>query len=341
MVAACDQFLSMLSGPVLQLMAMSVISMSIIIAVFIMYSKSIANQKLEIWSRGELIQLFISIMFVLFFGGILLSYCSLTSNSLKIFLETPAPAGDRPDMSIFNAAESYLVLAAEYSHNVMNVERYYLGAFEMLRTRGRQQCVDEYLCLFGITATSYSPYAGHSIVSASFSVAFNTSMFAFLSALNYLLILEYTLSGMLLFFLPLGVFMRSVPFMRTFGSLLMAIAISFVFVYPLILSIFYLVPDNIMFDTINNDVFDYSTEEPSLSDGEIFEGSFEVGDDELYKKFFGDDIDYSTPLYLSGYSFVVSVFIPTFALLATIGAVSYVTRFLGEEVDLSKLLQMV
>jgi hypothetical protein len=186
-------------------------------------------------------------------------------------------------------------------------------------------------------------------VAGAFYVSFNTTLFSFLSALNFLLILKYILSGILLFMLPLGTFMRSVPFMRKFGALLMSVAISFVFIYPLILSVFYLLPDDVLFLKVDDAVFNtYQSDEliAGRSNMNILADSFEMGQDEFMDILLpvGSDSDnrhYEVPLYLAGISFIVSVFIPSFALLAATGAVSYVTRFLGEEVDLSRVIQMV
>ncbi|MFH2106247.1 MAG: hypothetical protein ABII22_03225 [Candidatus Micrarchaeota archaeon] len=340
MVDVCTTMIDLMTGSVLQLMAIASITLVLILALFMMYSKSISNEKLDIWSRTELVQLFISICFVVLFGIIVTSYCALTSDSLAIFVEGGT---QKPNLNIFEASEAYLLETAQYSHQALNVNRYYLEAFEMFKTRNRQLCADA-MCLFGYTGDSWSPYAGLSPVAGAFYVSFNTTLFSFLSALNFLLILKYILSGILLFMLPLGTFMRSVPFMRKFGALLMSVAISFIFIYPLILSVFYLLPKDVLFWEVNHDVFtEYQSDDliAGKSNFDILADSFEMGQDEFMDVLLPVGTHYEVPLYLAGMSFIASVFIPSFALLAAIGAVSYVTRFLGEEVDLSRVIQMV
>ena len=43
----------------------------------------------------------------------------------------------------------------------------------------------------------------------------------------------------------------------------------------------------------------------------------------------------------AAYAFIAAVFFPTAALLATIASVSYMARLMGEEIDLSRLTQLV
>jgi hypothetical protein len=43
----------------------------------------------------------------------------------------------------------------------------------------------------------------------------------------------------------------------------------------------------------------------------------------------------------SAYAFIAAVFFPTAALLASLASVSYMARMMGEEIDLSRITQLV
>ncbi|MBI5046618.1 hypothetical protein HZC07_02705 [Candidatus Micrarchaeota archaeon] len=46
-------------------------------------------------------------------------------------------------------------------------------------------------------------------------------------------------------------------------------------------------------------------------------------------------------IIFAGYAFVAAVFLPTVALLGAIASVTYIARLMGEEIDLSRITQLV
>lgn len=154
-------------------------------------------------------------------------------------------------------------------------------------------------------------------------------------------------------FLPLGIFLRSMPFLRTFGGVFIALVLSFLFIYPLVLGIFYLAKDAIL-DAGNNhvpktggvalDSYLDETKITYLADARSAGESLQAvlgGPEWVKKNYFPDGDNFGGALLFSAYSFVAAVMLPTIALLASIASVSYISRFYGEEIDLSRITQMV
>jgi hypothetical protein len=351
--------------------------MGIIIAITYMLGTIINNPKLNLWCKTELLQLFVSIAVVIITFQIITAFCAINLVDIGNLFGFSGGTGQ---ISLYSGAEGYLVSAGDYIHMVLNSARYTLGAYNILETFGRYLCLNSnnpisgflniIFCLFGNflsigggTGTAVSPDAGHSLAAPGLSVAFNSLQFSYLSTLNYLFILKYIYSGFALFFLPLGIFLRSVPYMRTLGSLLMSVSICFVTVYPLVLSVFYL--DLLSASPVLTPVSPallYACEDigSKVGVGDMFSSSlagnvFSVTNANAFN--YHDLIlgwgflegpattavgDQSFEIIkLAGNSFLIGVFIPSLALLSAVAAVSYVNRFLGEEIDLSRIVQMV
>ena len=121
--------------------------------------------------------------------------------------------------------------------------------------------------------------------------------------------------------------------------------LAFLFVYPSVLSIFYL--DLIGPRVLNpepSDAFQgYINAEGRLEDV----GADDLFDTCIYDDLFGENCGNvggsveMEVMQLSGNAFLIGVFIPTLALLAAMGSLAYINRFLGQEIDLSRIVQMV
>lgn len=336
------------------LLAISSVLTAMIIALGYMLGEALHNPKVTLWAKTEVIQLFISIAAVVLILGIVPTFCSINLNSVYQLLNpVVVPSGS---LSIFEGAERYLVDAGTYIHNVELVGRYHLGAYNIMESFGRLECGpfdsgssfatvgNLFFCLFGGplaggSGTSHAPDSGYAMTAPALQIAFNSTIFSYLSVFNYLFILHYVYSGFVFFFLPLGIFLRAMPYVRTLGSLLMAIAFCFIVVYPLTLSFFYLDfmrPDSILKPAFSAELGSYLARDISSAVG--------IGhalDSEIYDDVFPREDQSFEIIRLAGNAFLIGVFIPSLALLAAIAGVAYVNRFLGEEIDLSRIMQMV
>ncbi len=323
---------------------------TLIIILSYMVGNAINNPKLLLWAKTESIQLIISLASISILILLINGFCSISPSAIHTLTDLP-PLSIHGD-NVFDGANQYLKQSAIYTHNVLKIQRYHLMAYEFLNMRSVWLCGDFLECWGSSVGLSGRSYAWASYFSSGFNIAFNSTLISYLSSLNFLFILQYINSGMVLFLLPFGIIFRAFPFLRKLGSLFIAISFAFMIVYPLILSSFVLI-SNDLFDYIDSsppgqNVFDY-TDETKLTTfgfGDAFDSAFDAD-------FFGESDDYidnyiftsgrkeEIALQLVGRALIVGIFIPSLALLASIASVNVIARQLGEEVNLSRIMQMV
>lgn len=325
-----------LGGSLVTLSALASFATVMIISISYMFGRFLSNPKVLLWAKTEIVQLFVSIAASLLLIAFISSFCTISFDSLHSLVDLPAPPS--ASGNVFDAAEQYLVDAAEYTHSIVEIGRFHLMGYNMLLMRGRYDCIyGPLLCLFGNAGTSNSPYSWASLTLGTVSLAFNTSLFAYMSILVSLFILFYSTSGFALFFIPLGIFFRSMPYLRSLGSLFLTISISFIVVYPALLSIFHLAGP-VLFDHLDDGIWQYATDHSSVTDSSG--GVWDYGDDSYIDDLFdarNDPIVYQ----LAGRAFVVGTFIPLLALLGTVASISYISKLLGEEIDFQRIARMV
>ncbi|MEW6035821.1 MAG: hypothetical protein AB1529_04370 [Candidatus Micrarchaeota archaeon] len=341
-----------IQGIVYPLTAVSAIVTTMVIGMSYMAGNALSNPRITLWAKTEFFQLIISMVAVGIMLGGISTFCVLDVGSIYELLDVGAsgvPAG----LTVFDAANSYLTESGIWVHDLLHVARYHMGAYNILQAFGRNECEDVgpswLFCLFGpilpspaggagAVSITNAPNSGYGLLSSALGAAFNSLMLSYLSILNYLFILRFVFSGFVLFFLPLGIFLRALPYLRTLGSLLMSVAISFLIVYPFILAAFYIdfKAARILAPT-GSAAFNYADEDigdkvdlSNVFDGDLSDDVFDDGGDQTLEV-----------IKLSGNAFIVGVFIPSLALLGAAAAVGYINRFLGEEIDLSRIVQLM
>ncbi len=364
---------------ILPLTAIVSVITGMIIALMYMFGTATNNARLLMWAKTEAIQLFISLAAVALIFGIISSFCAIDLRSVLSLFTTNAITLPPGAVSVYDGGELYLVEGGRWVHDVLAAARYHLAGFNILEMYGRWVCdgpagdpvTDVIFCIFGSafslgggTGTSVSPDSGYSYIAPALSVSFNSLVFSYLSTLNYLYILKYVYSGFVFFFLPVGIFLRAMPFMRGLGSLMMSVTIAFILVYPLVLSLFYL--DFLTLRVLAPDIHAPTSPRPSDLDSNRFWGVGYYAREDISTKanlfdavdiggLSNDIFDFNNgPLGLGGTNdrsfeviqlsanaFLVGVFIPSVALLATLGAIAYINRFLGEDIDLSRIVQVI
>ncbi|MEW6723165.1 MAG: hypothetical protein AB1324_07915 [Candidatus Micrarchaeota archaeon] len=344
-------FDSVIDNAVIPLAFLSAITTAVIIGATYMYSQAFSNPKLSLYAKTEAVQLFLSLVSVLALTMIMGTFCSIkVSEIAQLFGLT---AGDS---TIYEAARDYLVHAAQYSNRALTVVRFHLEAYSVLSALNMFECDFGGIgCLFGYSGASLQMMGGFGAHLAALNIFFNSAIMSQMSALNFLFILLFVYKGFVLLFLPLGVFLRSMPYLRTFGALLMAVTISFLTVYPLMLSLFYLMEPALLdapsyaaagFTNIVNDGGDCTSfyDEKCMDEQGGAGQSIEAatgGSDAVENNYFPSGENAVGAIAFASNAFVAAVFLPTGALLATIAAVVYITRLYGEEIDLSRIVQMV
>lgn len=345
---------AIIQNVVYPLTAISAVLTAVIIGISYMLGNLLSSTRLVVWSKTEVFQLFISLAVV----GIMMSgintFCMLDMSAFYGLFDVGA-TGVPPGLDMYSAAEAYLVEAGMWTHDLMLSARYHLGGYSLMQMFGRNYCEGNpayawLFCLFGAILPSVSggsgassittaPDAGYGMLTSVLGAAFNTITMSYLSVLNYIFVLRYVFSGFVLFFLPLGILLRALPYLRPLGSLLMSVAISFLMIYPLILAVFYIdfKAARILAPEDSPALFYASRDiESKVSMANLFSESL-AGD-----IFDGPGGDQSAEIIkLAGNAFLLGVFIPSLALLSAAAAVGYINRFLGQEIDLSRIMQMM
>lgn len=351
-----------LTSTVLVLAAYAAVVTSILIGVVFMVGRVLNNPRLTVWAKTEVVQLPISVASVLFIVILVNLSCGLYADDLASMFQLPEPMlNDLTHITMYDAADTYLREAAYYSHNAVTVIRYHLEAYMVLSYVSEFECDASFGnigiglgCLFGYSGTSLQPFGGYGALMGALNIFFNSVLTAHFMALNSLFIYYYVKKGFAFLFLPLGIFLRSMPYLRRLGSLFIAVALSFMIVYPFMLSLFYIMGD-VLVDRADNYIMEpgklgYFVENEDDNFGwnaaavldVIFVALAGPYAKDLIKANYFSSGEY--PVEAMGFganAFIAAFFMPTIALLAAIASVSYIGRLFGEEVGLSRILQMV
>jgi hypothetical protein len=313
------------------------------------------------------VQLVISASSVVFILATINAFCAIDVSEISgLFLDEEVELASVPDdTNIYEAAENYLYEAAIYSHNALTVVRYHLEAYTTLSMLNAFICDLStgrigWGCLFGYSGDNQQPLGGYGADMAALNIFFNGAITAHFSALNFLFILQFVYKGFAFLFIPLGVFLRAVPYMRSFGGLLIAVAMSFLVVYPFLFSVLYLMRSVLLdanndfnamplsLDTYNEKKFPDQENAGSMiamsSCGEGFVKCVYFSTGDCTGCFFQESDSKENvvgAIAFASYAFVAAVFMPTVVLIGTIASVSYIARLYGEEIDLSRITQLV
>ena len=231
----------------------------IIILILYLYSKYVKDDQIYAWSRLESYQLAVSVFVA--FVMILITSQIICPVGYFTDLSKLLGAENTGGLSIYAASENYLIDSANNAFDVFLAGRYiyaiytvasrfsvYMcaGTFTTVGT-GTSPGMNFFSCIMGASmgggagaAVYVSPFGGHGYLLSITSVMMNTALMEYFTSILYLFLLEFANSGIAFFLLPLGVLVRMIPFSRRVGAMLMSIAFVFMFVYPLVLSIFYI-----------------------------------------------------------------------------------------------------
>jgi hypothetical protein len=334
-------FDSLFSNSIVPLAGISAMTTALIIGITYMFSQVTNNPKLSLWSKTEAVQLVLSVITLTMLVFVMNAFCTIDMGQVA-----PLFGLTSNSISVYQAAQNYISDAAYYSLRAVTAVRYHLEAYNVLGALSMFECDFGGIgCLFGYSGVSQQPLGGYGAHQAALSVFFNSAIMSNLTALNFLFILLFVYKGFVLLFLPLGIFLRSMPYLRTFGALLIAVAISFLIVYPFLLSIFYLM-ENVLLDAPAyapsgmSGFLDESVYDTQGGAGQSVDAAVN-GPDSVKATYFPSGANDVGVIAFAASAFIAGIFLPTAALLATIGSIVYITRLYGEEIDLSRIVQMV
>jgi hypothetical protein len=358
-------FASILNGPILEICAIASVASIMLIVFGYFLGQVTSNPKVSVWAKSEILQVLMSVGSTILLLFLVNSFCAINMGEVaSIFGITAGPAYSG---SVYSAAEAYLSNTLSYSHDALRVIRYHLEAYTVLSQVSSFVCdlkspsmsvfgmftvpAIGWGCFFSYSGQNGQPLGAYSAVMGALNLFFNSTLVAYVTTLNFLFILMFIYKGFVLFLLPFAIFMRSLPYMRSFGSLLIAVALSFMIIYPLTLAVFGMMADVLLREPPNIAPF---LNENKFPDNGGISGSAKASAGALNPLtpnggatyfehiYFPDGVDNAAgAIAFAAYAFIAGVFLPTAALLAAMASVSYLARIYGEEIDLSRILQMV
>jgi len=335
----------------------------LVILIVYLYSKYANDNRYSAWAKIEVYQLGVSL--IAFGTMLILINLICTSGYFSDFAKILGFKSTGEALSFKGAAENYLKQSAVYSYNVFTSAEYFYAAYSVASRYTAYLCgnsmggaqvtapgpLNKVNCIMGSSIGAgggagiyVSPMAGYGTYMSVVSFISNGALMSFFTNITSYFLLEFSFSGMLLFLFPLGLLIRMIPFSRRIGAALMSIGFAFIFVYPLVLSVFYIDYSNakILFNTpqVLKNYKTKSIENAAVSPdvmGEMW-ANLAVKKIEGKTPTIKDFVQLASTL---AHSFLLSFFIPMLAFVITIGSLNYMLSLLGVELDLSRLLQMV
>lgn len=371
-----DQF-----NGILQLCAIAGIGMAALIAFFYMIGEMMQNARMLSWAKTEAMQVFISLVIAMVILWVLSIFCQIEIGEMTELLGLPGlPAvyATRSDANFYNAGMLYLEnLGGAGLANIASL-RYNLGAYEIRTSFNNYEC--DSICLLSLSSTNVAVFGGETSSLALTNNLLSLATISYLSSIFQYFVLLYIMNGLFIVFLPLAMVMRSIPFMRNFGGALIGIFVALYLFYPAML-VFdgFVVPGmtraigmpvvlvdrtgshcgtgdgyNLGLGIFNGSVgcvsgrgeaeFD-NTGISGVQQGDMMELlptiSHEDGDGNLIVDGIWPPYDVASSIKINVLIFLASVFFPAMNFIVIAALARDLSRFLGEEADISRLGQMV
>lgn len=351
----------------LSLAAIATIATAALIAACYMFGEFFSSARMLTWAKTEIFQVFVSLVLVGALLGLVGTFCSLKIGDVSQVLtpdfagasSMPAAYKDYPGDSLYSGASLYLENLMAVAHSNMRSVRYSLGAYEIRTTFRTMECKND--CWVSLVSSDSSPHGGESALLALENNLLGTATASYFTAMFQYFSLQYVYQGVFLTFLPLAIVIRSVPFMRHFGGALIAIFLSLYILYPLLLVANSVVAPGLAGGTPasiflkdgcrGTDAFRYTG---SGSGGMNCVATIDPGgkvkyDEENLEGDVGFFLTYDEPepaplaeqVRASAIIFIATVFLGALDWLVIIAMARGISQLLGEEVDISRLGQMV
>jgi len=304
-MAGCAKTLVLADFDTLQATSMIGITLSAVIAALgYMLGEATSNPRLLAWAKSEVFDIAASGVILVVALAAIVGLSTLSINEVKAFgSNTLVAAGSGG--SLYCDARSYLNDLGHTTYaNLANV-RTIIGNDEKEASKNQWKC--QAFCLLGGTGTSISPNSGLYTEIGTLSTFMQGALLSHFAVLFMKYTLEYIYSGAGLFglFLPLGIVLRTVPFLRGIGGALIALVLAMYVLYP-----FMLVVDSIIIQNVSGGYL----------------GGIPAG---------------ASPYATNPIVYLEAIFLPAINFLVIIALTRTLSGALGDELDVSRLSQMV
>jgi hypothetical protein len=143
-----------------------------------------------------------------------------------------------PEDNMINASGKYLANVAYFINTEMRAARALYGISDEASRYSRTPCMPAAtFCLYGTSGYTVRPYSGLSSWSQILGFSLYTDTASYLTVLIQMALLAFISGGGIMAYLPLAIILRSLPFMRQLGGGLLAICIALFIIYPALLTV--------------------------------------------------------------------------------------------------------
>jgi len=322
------------------------------IAMLYMVATGMQMPRLKIQLRDELVQAIISGVFVLLLASFMWSAHNFVLPALAHTFEFSAedlPDSSDPDMPSPNFADvssrletTGAIDSFEFAEAYTNEITFTLSGFtaELEETAiavGSTSSVMTYCQILGSTvgfAIAPCRYLGSTQGTLNLALTALSSAQVVMRAQSLLLAVA---KQMFILFFPLGVLLRTIRFTRSAGSAILAIAVGFYIVYPLMVVADYsMVKNHIFVPSSDPTVAWYG--EVSIPPGPHNNMGVCRGDAE-YLGTLRSREEFIEPM--AYWVMIVSIMLPVFNMLVTLTFIRWLSSFLGSEIEVSQLARVV
>ena len=313
-----------------------------IVGLAYMLGEFLKNARVLVWARTELLQVGVSLIITLLLVQTIIFFCGFSITDIAKSVEGDAAVmtslaaiGGSTTDNAFTISENFMLWQIRDTSRTLGVIRYISALYELRSTQSDWDC--PLFCLLGATGRSSSPQSGETSFLGVTGMLMNSMTVALLSEIFQLFTLKYIESGMFLLLLPAGVILRSVPFMRPVGGTLIAIVVAMFILYPLLLS----------FEALFWPSFG-----PNIPSGwsEVFDkekdlkanpwnptGPCKVDEFDQLNVLGAPEEVYAKVSYI----FLAATFLPAVNFIIIAAGAHTLSRMIGEDIDISRLGQMV
>jgi hypothetical protein len=307
--------------------ALAIIATLLVIAILRIVASFTQNEKAIAETKMDLMQLFVTVAIIGVMAMLLQGTCYMDAGMLY-------PNDEYAGQSIYYSAMNHLYKFSFDSLRTMQVLYMTYILFDMVTTTEIASVP------MGLGANMKPTFGMAGIWKPVYNAAFSALTISIISSRALGFILDFGSYALLAYFLPLGIMMRSFAPTRQIGGTVIAIVCTFLFIYPaIIIPTFMAVQDPIdsWFTGLNQNntmhfllgdwgieaLLDFVTRLGIIASPQTFTGIILLG---------------MQPI---AYIFVGGVFMPILDTLVMINIARYLSRALGEEIDITNLTRMI
>lgn len=302
----------------------SILAFLYMLASIFQNAQAVANMKLEIYEFGVTAAMF-AVLFMMLNG-----MCSVQTNWID-----PGVSGANPDWatkSIYYSSTNYLTQFADYTLRLMSLQ-YVAYMFIDFVTSMEISSTP-----MGIGATLKPTSGLGAVFKPVLNNAFSAETIGVITAQAQAYVLDYGTYGLLKYFLPLGLVLRSFNITRRIGGTIIALILVFLFIYPPLVILTYSVVNASLLTSI--DYFKNAYSAGVLGAGNGFWLFIEFA----FKYLWGPDFLFTYSLAVmptAAKVFIGGVFMPLFITIVLVTTTRYLSKTMGEEIDITNLTRMI